>query len=112
MSTLTEVKQRKLLAEHQIQHIEDDIAELIRDGKIDRDGGILMVINFEDYWLIHPSELVGPDTQREHNSGRSRRLKNQKKTTRAKQLRATDLGPWPLLLYLEAAVLFLGKSID
>ena len=49
-----------MLAEHQIQHIEDDIAELIRDGTIDRDGAIMMVINFEDYWLIHPSELVGP----------------------------------------------------
>jgi hypothetical protein len=56
--TLTEFKTRKYLAPHHLQRIEDNIAEMIRKG-IDV-GAVLMVINFDDWELIHPDALIGP----------------------------------------------------
>jgi hypothetical protein len=55
LPTLTEIKARKLLAAHQIQHVEDDLTEMVRHGL---DGSIMMVINFEDWQLVHPSALA------------------------------------------------------
>jgi hypothetical protein len=59
MPTLTEIKTRNLLAPHQIQKIEDDLVEYVRHGL---DGSIMMVINFDDWKLIHPSALADRST--------------------------------------------------
>jgi hypothetical protein len=56
MPTLKECKQHKWLQEHHIKEIEDRVANVMRD----KDGGIFMAINFEDWDQIHPAVLTGP----------------------------------------------------
>jgi hypothetical protein len=68
MPTLTEIKQNGWLQPHQIKQVEDMVAERIRQGDMLGDLGptkadnmsigFLMVLNFDDWHLVHPEALT------------------------------------------------------